>query len=152
MHTLASSYIGFAILFVSSKIIQKRIGEGLIDDTGLMVSSQSSTDITSACVKRFTPDEDVLFSRMKKMVQLFLELLQVDGGYLNISKCACFTVFHRWKGGRATLLRTHDSHSTMTITHPPILRHHHHLDHVASTSTTRSRPSPRVISCFIFSK
>jgi hypothetical protein len=103
---------------VSSKIVHKHIGEGLIDNTGLVVSSQSSTEITSTCVKRFTPDEEVLFSRMKKMIQFFLELIQVAVGDLNISKCACFTVFRRWKGGRATLLRTHYSHSTMTITHP----------------------------------
>jgi hypothetical protein len=55
---------------------------------------------------------------MKKMIQFFLELLQVSGGDLNISKCACFTVFHRLKGGRAMLLQTHGSHPTMNITHP----------------------------------
>jgi hypothetical protein len=69
-------------------------------------------------VKRFTPDENSLFSRMKKMIQLFLELLQVAGGDLNIYKCAYFMGFHLWKGGRATLLRTHDSHPNMNITHP----------------------------------
>jgi hypothetical protein len=52
------------------------------------------------------------------MIQFFLELLQVAGGDLNISKCACFTVFHRWKGRRVTLLQTHDPHPNMTITHP----------------------------------
>jgi hypothetical protein len=87
---------------VSSKIIHKRIGEGLINDTGLVVSSQSYS----------------LFSRMKKTIQSFLELLQLAGGDLNIYKYACFTVFHRWKVGRATLLRTHDSHLNMTINHP----------------------------------
>jgi hypothetical protein len=55
---------------------------------------------------------------MNKMIQFFLELRQVAGGYLNISKCACFTVFYRWKGLLATLLRTQDSHPNMTITHP----------------------------------
>jgi hypothetical protein len=110
---------------VSSKIIHKRIGEGLIDGTGLVVSSQSSTEITSTRVKRFTPDENILFSRMKKMIQFFLKLLQVAGGGLNISKCACFMVFHRCKGGRAMILRTHDSHSNMTITHPSSLELKH---------------------------
>jgi hypothetical protein len=118
MHTLTSAYIGFIMFSVSNKIVHNHIGEGLIDDTGVMVSAQSSTEITSTRVKYFTPDEDVLFSRMKKMIQFFLELIQVAGGDLNISKCACFTVFHRWKGGQATLLSTHDSHSTMIITHP----------------------------------
>jgi hypothetical protein len=118
MHTLTSSYIGFTMFSVSSKIVHKMIGEGLINNTGLVVSSQSYTEITSTCVKHFTPDENILFSRMKKMIQFFLELLQVAGGDPHISKCACFTVFHRWKGGRAMLLRMHDSHTTMTITHP----------------------------------
>jgi hypothetical protein len=73
---------------VSSKIIHKRIGEGLIDDTGLVVSVQSSTEITSTRVKNVTPDEDILFSRMKKMIQFSLKLIQVAGEDLNISKCA----------------------------------------------------------------
>jgi hypothetical protein len=55
-------------------------------------------------MKRFTNDEDVIFAHMKEMIQFFLELLQVAGVDLNIYKCACFTVFHRWKGGCATLL------------------------------------------------
>jgi hypothetical protein len=118
MHTLASSYIGFAMFSFSSKIIHKRIDECLIDDTGVVVSSQSFTEITSTCVKRFTPDENSLCYRMRRMIQFFLKLLQVAGGDLNISKCSCFTVFHFWKGGRAMLLRTHDSHQNMNIAHP----------------------------------
>jgi hypothetical protein len=55
---------------------------------------------------------------MHKILQFFLELLQVAGGNLNISKCACFTVFHPWSGGKATLNKIHDSHPIMTITHP----------------------------------
>jgi hypothetical protein len=113
MHTLVSAYIGFTMYSVSISIINKGIGEGLIDDTGLTAFSQSSTEITSTRTKRFTNDEDVLFAIMKKMIQFFLELLQVAGTDLNISKCACFTAFRRWKGGRATLLRTHDSHPVM---------------------------------------
>jgi hypothetical protein len=118
MQTLASSYIGFTMFSVSSNIVHTGIGEGLIDDTGLVVYSQSSTEITSTRVKRFTPDEEFLFSGMKKMIQFFLELLQVAGGDLNISKCACFTVFHRWKGDRATLLCTQESNLIMKINHP----------------------------------
>jgi hypothetical protein len=118
MNTLASAYIGFIMSSVSSKVVHTRIGEGLIDDTGLIVSAQASTQITSSRVKRFSSDEAALFVRMNHMIQFFLELLQVAGGNLNISKCACFTVFHHWKGGCATLLCAHDSHPTMTITHP----------------------------------
>jgi hypothetical protein len=66
----------------------------------------------------FTKDEDLLFTRVTKIIQFFLKLLQVSVGDLNISKCASFTVFHRWKGGRAKLLRTHDYHPAMNVTHP----------------------------------
>jgi hypothetical protein len=118
MNTIASAYIGFAMSSVSSKVVHKRIGEGLIDDTGLVVSAQASTEIISSHVKRLSNYEAALFARMNRMIQFFLELLQVAGGDLNISKCACFTIFHRWQGGHATLIRTQESHPTMTITHP----------------------------------
>jgi hypothetical protein len=45
-------------------------------------------------------------------------LLQVARGDLNIAKYACFTVFHRWSGGKSAILKIHDSHQMMTITHP----------------------------------
>jgi hypothetical protein len=69
---------------VSSNIIHKGIGKGLIDYTGLVVSSQPSTENTSTRMKHFTKDEDLPFVRMKKMIQFFLELLQVAGGDFNI--------------------------------------------------------------------
>jgi hypothetical protein len=121
MNTLTSDYIGFVMSSVSSKVVHTPIGEGLIYDMGLIVSAQASAKITSTRVKGFSNYEASLFvrtNRMNRMIQLFLELLQVAGDDLNISKCACFTVFHRWKGGRATLLCTHDSHLPMPIAHP----------------------------------
>jgi hypothetical protein len=69
-------------------------------------------------LKDFSPDEYILFDKMQKMLQFFLELLQVAGGDLNISKCPCFTVLHRWCGCRATLLKRKASHPLLTITHP----------------------------------
>jgi hypothetical protein len=118
MNTLTSAYIGFSMSSVSSKLVHKRIVEGLIVDTGLVISAQTSTEITSSRAKRFSNDEAALFTRTNRMIQFFLELLQVAGGDLNISKCACFTIFHYLQGGRATLFHTHNSHPTMTITHP----------------------------------
>jgi hypothetical protein len=55
---------------------------------------------------------------MQKILHFFLKLLQVAGGELNIAKYACFTVFHLWLGDKATLLKIHDWHPMMTITHP----------------------------------
>jgi hypothetical protein len=53
---------------------------------------------------------------MQNILQFFLELIQVAGGDLNIWNCASFTVFHRWNGGRASLLEIQDSHPLITIT------------------------------------
>jgi hypothetical protein len=68
--------------------------------------------------KYFSLDKAALFIKMQKILQFFLELLQVAGGDLNISKRACFTVFHRWSGGRASLLKIQESHPLVTVTHP----------------------------------
>jgi hypothetical protein len=65
-----------------------RVGEGLIDDTRLTASAQSSLDITTIINKAFSPDEDALFKKMQKILQFFLKLLQVAGGDLNIATCA----------------------------------------------------------------
>jgi hypothetical protein len=118
MHTVATYFIGIILVSVSGIILHKHVGEGLIDDTGLAASAQSSTETTSSRNKQFSSDESTLFLKIQKILQFFLELLQVSGGDLNITTCACFTVFHRWTGGEATLLEIQDSHPLMTITHP----------------------------------
>jgi hypothetical protein len=89
----------------------KHVGEGLINDTGLTASTHSSSETTLS-------DESTLLLKMQKILQFFLEPLQVAGGDLNIAKCACFTVFHLRTRGKATLIKIQDSHPIMTITHP----------------------------------
>jgi hypothetical protein len=118
MHTIVTYFIGIILVSVSGIIQHKGDGEGLIDDTGLVASAQSSTETTSSRNKRFTSDESTIFLKMQKIIQLFIELLQVAGGDLNIAECACFTVFRRWTGGKATLLKMQDSYPIMKITHP----------------------------------
>jgi hypothetical protein len=118
MYTIATYFVGIILVSVSGTIQHKRVGEGLIDDTGLAYSAQSSTEISSTTLKDFSPDESILFDKMQKMLQFFLGLLQVSGGDLNIYKCACFTVFYRWCRGRSTLLKINASHPLVTITHP----------------------------------
>jgi hypothetical protein len=103
---------------MSGKIQQKRVDEGLLDNTGLVASDQSSIEITTTRNKAFLPNEDAHFTKMQKILQFFLELLQVAGCDLNIAKCACFNVFHRWNGGCVALLKIQDSHPSMTVTHP----------------------------------
>jgi hypothetical protein len=105
VHTVVTYFVGIILVSVSGTIQHTRVGEGLIDDTGLAYSAQSSTEISSTTIKDFSPDESIIFDKMQKMLLVFLELLQVSGGVLNISKCTCFTVFHRWCGGQATLIK-----------------------------------------------
>jgi hypothetical protein len=114
---VATYFIGKILVSVSGIIQHKWIGEGLIDNADLAASAQSSTENTSSINKQFTYDESALFFKMQKILQFFLELPQVAGGDLNIEKCACFTVFHRWTGSKATLLKIQDSHPLMKITH-----------------------------------
>jgi hypothetical protein len=118
IHTVPKYFVGIILVSVSGRIQHTNVGEGLIDDTGLAYSAQSSTEFFSTKIKDFPPDESILFDNMQKMLQFFLELIQVAGGDLNISKCACFTVFHIWCGGRSSLLKIKASHPLMTITHP----------------------------------
>jgi hypothetical protein len=44
--------------------------------------------------------------------------LNVIGGDLHSGKIACFLMFHRWAGGKATLLKIHDDHPSLYLTHP----------------------------------
>jgi hypothetical protein len=118
LHTIVTQFIGIIFVSVSGFIQHKIVGEDVIDDTGLASSTQSSTKLMLTKQKDLLPDETVLFDKMQKMLQFFLEFLQVPGGDLNISKCAYFKVFHRWIGGRASLLEIQDFHPLMTSTHP----------------------------------
>jgi hypothetical protein len=86
MHTVVTYFIGIIFVSVSGLIQHTRVGEGLIDDTGLASSAQSSTEITSTKHKDFFPNETIFFENMQKMLQFFLELIQVAGGDLNKSK------------------------------------------------------------------
>jgi hypothetical protein len=119
MHTVATYFVGIILVSIYyGRIQHKCVGEGLIDDTGLAYSAQPSNEISSTQIKYFSPDESILFDKMQKMLQFFLELFQVAGGDLNISKCACFIVFHRWCGGLASLIKIKSYHPMMSITHP----------------------------------
>jgi hypothetical protein len=42
MHTVSTHFISIILVYISGTIQQKRIGEVLIDDTGISVSAQSS--------------------------------------------------------------------------------------------------------------
>jgi hypothetical protein len=111
-------FIGIVLLSVSGSVHHTPGGGGLIDDTGLAASAQSSIEIMPTRNKEFSPQKSALSTEMQKILHVPLELLQVAGGDVNISKCACFRFFHRWYDGRATLLKIQDSNPLITITHP----------------------------------
>jgi hypothetical protein len=108
INALALSFIGILLLSVSKQRQHERIGEGFIDDTGLGTTNPHSTTSTPANMKALTIE----------ILQFFLDLLKVISGDLHSGKSVCFLMFHRWAGGIATLLKIHDNHPSITITHP----------------------------------
>jgi hypothetical protein len=105
MHNVDTYFVGIILVCVSGIIQHKCVGEGIINNTSLAYSAPSSTEFSSTKIKDFSADESILFGKMQKMLQFFLKLLQVAGAVLNISKFSCFTVFHIWCDGRASLLK-----------------------------------------------
>jgi hypothetical protein len=105
MYTFDTYFVGIILVSVSGRKQHKSVGEGLIDNTGLEYSAQFSTEISSTKIKDFSPNESILFDNIQKRLHFLPKLLQVSGGDLKISKFACLSVFHRWCGGRASLLK-----------------------------------------------
>jgi hypothetical protein len=66
MHTVATYFVGIIFVSVSGSIQQKRVDEGLIDDTSLTYSAQSSTEISSTTLKDFSPNESMLFDKCRE--------------------------------------------------------------------------------------
>jgi hypothetical protein len=56
--------------------------------------------------RRGTTSEETLIATMEEIIQLFLDLLQVTGGYLAPDKylapekCVWYLIVHRWKDGK----------------------------------------------------
>jgi hypothetical protein len=62
--------------------------------------------------------ERELHSKANIILEFFLHLLNIIGGDIFTGKSACFLIFHRWSGGKSTLLKIHDDHPQITLTHP----------------------------------
>jgi hypothetical protein len=65
--------------------------------------------------RRGTTSEETLISKMKEMIQVFLDLLQVTGGDLAPDKYVWYLIFHRWKDGKPRLLQKYSSHRGIKI-------------------------------------
>jgi hypothetical protein len=79
--------------------------EGFIDDTGLGTPNPYSTAITVSSKSELTNEEQTLNKKANDIIQVFLDLLHIIGGDLNTRKIASFILFHRWSGGKSSLLR-----------------------------------------------
>jgi hypothetical protein len=71
MHMVVTYFIGIILVSVSGSVIHKRVGGGMLDDTGLVISAQSSIKITTSRNKSLTPDEAALFSEILKSFNSF---------------------------------------------------------------------------------
>jgi hypothetical protein len=118
MHATALAFVGIVFLSISGTLHHEIIGEGFIDDTGIGTTNPYSTAITSSAKKKLKNEEQTLHKKINDIIQFFLNLLPVIGGELNTSKSASFILFHRWSGGKSSLLRKHDSHPEITFIHP----------------------------------
>jgi hypothetical protein len=118
INALALSFIGILIISVSKQCQHERICEGFIDDTGLGTTHPYSTAITQSTIKALTIEERELHTKANGILRFFLDLLTVIGGDLHSGESACFLMFHRWAGGKATLRKIHDDHPSVSLTHP----------------------------------
>jgi hypothetical protein len=67
--------------------------------------------------KVFTNIEHILHKKTSTILKFFLDLLHVIGGDLNTGKNASFILFHRWSGGKSSLLKIHHSHPNINRVH-----------------------------------
>jgi hypothetical protein len=69
-------------------------------------------------MKAPTIEERELYTKANRILQFFLDLLNLIGGDLHSAESACFIMFHRWIGGKATQLKIHDDRPSISLTHP----------------------------------
>jgi hypothetical protein len=118
MNVRALSFSGIIILSVSKQRQHERSGEGVIDDTGLGITNPHSTTATSTSMKSLTTEERELHTKANGILQFFPGLLIVIGVDLHSGKSVCFLLFHRWSGGKSSLLKIYDDRPKITPTHP----------------------------------
>jgi hypothetical protein len=79
----------------------------------------TDVDITaepiSSAALELVEREEALLDQMEDIMQYFLDLLQVTGGYLAPEKCAWFRIAFRWKDGKAKIVQTKQSHKRINL-------------------------------------
>jgi hypothetical protein len=105
---LEEKYECITLISVDKSTISTQPGDSFVDDT---MTGTTDDDVTKDPVpideKELTSDE---VKRMEDIIQFFLDLLQVTGGYLASEKCVWYLIAHRWKKGVSTLLANKTTH------------------------------------------
>jgi hypothetical protein len=92
-------------------------GDSFVDNTTTGVTSDDTArDPVSIDITYLTTDEAELINQMQVVIQFFLDLLQVIGGYLAPEKCVWCLIAHRWKKGIPRLLAKRVNHRGINIT------------------------------------
>jgi hypothetical protein len=79
IHAVALAFVGILLLSIPGLVRHERIGEKIIDDTGLGTTNPHPTLITPMSQKVFTNEEHILNKKANVILQFFLNLLCVIG-------------------------------------------------------------------------
>jgi hypothetical protein len=90
--------------------------DSFVDDT-LTGSTSDDTNLepVPTAQAELTTSKESLVAKMEKIINFFLDLLQVTGGDLSPEKCVWYIISHRWKYGKPKLLQKHSSHRGIKI-------------------------------------
>jgi hypothetical protein len=92
---LEEKYECITLVSVDKSTISTRPGESLVDDTATGTTDDNvMTDPVPIEDKELPSDEEEMVKRMEDIIQFFLDLLQVTGGYLASEKCVWYLIAH----------------------------------------------------------
>jgi hypothetical protein len=93
-----------------------RPGDSFVYDTTTgTTNDDSELEPVYHVISDLTSSEETIIAKMEKILQFFLDLLQVTGGDLAPEKCVWHIISHRWKDGKPILLQKHSSHRGIKI-------------------------------------
>jgi hypothetical protein len=83
-----------------------RPGDSFVDDTTTgSTNDDPKLEPIPHDISELTTSEAILIAKIEEIIQFFLDLLQVTGGYLAPEKCVWYLICHRWKDGKPRLLK-----------------------------------------------
>jgi hypothetical protein len=97
---LGETFECITLVSVDKSNTSTRPGDSFIDDTSRgFTSDDTNREPVPIEETELTGDEEDLVEQMQVIVQFFLDLLQVTGGYLAPEKCVSYLIARRWKNG-----------------------------------------------------